>query len=106
MTRPFSLNREPNHPTSLRIGRVLRLRKVQYNRFGVSRGPDYLVPTETAGVSATRKTHITAQTSLSSELDYPTFTRIEAVSISQKAQVRGAVHPFSTENSSQQRRST
>ena len=104
MTRPFSLHREPNHPTSLRIGRVSRLRKVQYNRFGVSRGPDYLVPTETARVSATRKTHITAQTSLSRGPDYPSFMRIEAVSISQKAQIRTAVHPFSTEISPQQYR--
>ena len=33
-------NRGPDYPTYLRIGRVPRLRKVQYSRLGVSRGPD------------------------------------------------------------------
>ena len=73
MTRPFSLNRGPVYPSYLRIGRVPRLRKVQYSRLGVSRGPDYPLPTEPERVSATRKTHITAQNSLSRGPDYPTF---------------------------------
>ena len=94
-----SLNRGPDHPTSLRIGRVRRLRKVQYGRLGVSRGAGYPLPTEPERMSTTRKTHSTAQTSLSRGPDYPTFTRIEAASILQKAQIGRAVHPFSTEKS-------
>ena len=39
--RDFSLNRALDYPTSLRIGTVPRLRKVQYSRLGVSRGPEY-----------------------------------------------------------------
>ena len=39
--RDFSLNRGPDYPTSLRIGTVPRLRKVQYSRLGVSKVPDY-----------------------------------------------------------------
>ena len=89
---------------TLRIGRVPRLQKVQYSRLDVSRGPDYPLPTEPERVSATRKTHITAQTSLSRGLDYPTFMRIETVSILQKAKIRRAIHPFSTEKFPQQRR--
>ena len=38
--RDFSLNRGPDYPSSLRIGTVPRLRKVQHTRLGVSRGPD------------------------------------------------------------------
>ena len=90
MTRLFSLNRGPDYPTFLRIGRVPRFRKVQYSRLGVSRGPAYPLPTETERVSAARKTHITPQVSLSRGPDYPTVTRIEAVSMSQKAQIRRA----------------
>ena len=101
-TRPFNLNRGPDYPTCLRIGTVPRLRKVQHSRLGVTRGPNYPLPTETEMVSASRKTHITAQTSLSRGPDHPTFTRIEAVSISEKAQIRRSVHPFSTGKSPQQ----
>ena len=100
----FSLNRGPDYSTSLRIGTVPRLRKVQYSRLGVSRGPDYPLPTETETASATRKTHTTEQNSLSRGPDYPTFTRIDTVSIPQKAQIRRAVHPFSTQKSPQQHR--
>ena len=41
MPSPLSLNRGPEYPTSSRIGRVPRLRKIQYSRLGVSRGPYY-----------------------------------------------------------------
>ena len=41
MKGAYSLNRGPYYPPSLRIGTVPRLRKVQYSRIGVSRGPDY-----------------------------------------------------------------
>ena len=61
MTRLVSLSRGPDYPTSLRIGRVPRLRKVRYSMLRVSRGPDNPLPTETETVPATRKTHITAQ---------------------------------------------
>ena len=89
MTRPFSLNRGPDYSTSLRIGRVSRLRKVQYSRLGVSRGPaDFPLPSKTEAVSASRKTHTIAQTNLSTGPYYPTSTRIEAGSFSQKAQFR------------------
>ena len=100
----FILNRRSDYPTYLRIGTVPRLRKVQPSRLGVSRGPDYPLPNETETVSATRKTQTTAQTSLSKELDHPTFTQIERVSIPQNAQIRRAVQPFSTHKSPQQHR--
>ena len=60
MTRPFSLNRGPDYPTSLRIGRVPRLGKVLHSKLRVSRGPDYPLPTKPERASATLKTHITA----------------------------------------------
>ena len=50
---------------------------------------------ETEAVSASRKTHTIHQTSLNRGPDHPTFTRIDAGSFSQKAQMRRAVHPFS-----------
>ena len=53
----------------------------------------YPLPTETERVSATQKAHITTHISLSRGPDYPTFTRIEAVSIAQKAQIRRARPP-------------
>ena len=63
----------------------------------MSRGSaDFLLPPKTEAVSASRKTHTIAQTSLSRGTEYPTSTRIEAGSFSQKAQIRRAVHPFST----------
>ena len=53
----------------------------------------YLLPTEPEKVSATRKAHITAHIRLSRGPDYPTFTRIEAVSISEKVRIRKARPP-------------
>ena len=100
----FSLNRGPEYPPFLRIGTVPRLRKVQYSRLGVRRGPDYPLPTETETVSATRKAHTTAQNSSSRGPDYPTLTRIDTVSIPQKTQIRRAILPFSTQKSPLQHR--
>ena len=57
MTRPFSLNRGPDYSTSLRIGRVSRLRKVLYSRLGVNRGPDYPPPTEAESVGYAEDAH-------------------------------------------------
>ena len=57
MPRAFSLNRRPDYPTSLRIGTVPRLRKVQYSRLGVSRAPDCPLPTETETASYTKNSH-------------------------------------------------
>ena len=62
------------------------------------------LPTETETVSATQKAHTTAKNSLSRWPDYPTFTQVDTVSIPQKAQIRRAVHPFSTQEYPQQRR--
>ena len=49
------------------------------------------------------KTRTIVQTSLSRGPDFPTTTRIEAGSVSQKVQIRKAVHPFSATDSLQQR---
>ena len=95
----FQPKRRPRLPHYLAGQESAEFRKAQYGRLGVSRGPDYPLLTETECVSATRKTHITAQTSWSRGEDYPTFTRIEAGSFSQKARIRRAVHPFSAEKS-------
>ena len=62
------------------------------------------LPSKTEAVSASRKTHTIAQTSLSTRLDYPTFTRIKAGSFSQKAQIKRGVYPFSATESPQQGR--
>ena len=48
----------------------------------------YPLPTEPERVSATRKAHITAHIRLSRGPDYPTFTRIETASTSEKVRIR------------------
>ena len=104
-TRTKSLNRgSADFPTCCRIGKP-KSQKVQHSRLGVSRGSaDLPLPWKTEAVSAPRKTHTTMQTSLSRGPVNPTFTRIEAGSFTQKAQIRRAVHPFSTAESPQQYR--
>ena len=99
--RPVSLNRgSADFPTCRRIGILPRSRKVQHSRRGVSRGSaDFPLPSKTEAVSASRKPHTIVQTSLRRGPDYPTFTRIEARSFSLKAQMRRAIHPFSTTES-------
>ena len=72
-TRPISLNRgSADFPTCRRIGILPRSRKVQHSRRGVSRGStDFPLPSKTEAVSASRKTRIIAQTSLSRGPDTP-----------------------------------
>ena len=82
-----------------------RSQKVQHSRLGVSRwSTDFPLPSKTDAVSPPRKTHATVQTGLGRGPHYPTFTRIEAGSFTQKAHIRRAAHPFSAAESPQQYR--
>ena len=91
----IAFRRTEGQITSLQIGTVPRLRKVQYSRaWCEQKGPDDPLPTEIETVSATQTTNTTAQDSLSKGSAYPAFTRIETVSIPQNPQIKKAVQPF------------
>ena len=101
--RPVRLKRgSADIPASCLIGKP-GTQKAQHSRPCVSRGSaDFPLPSKTEAVSASPKTHTIVHTILSTAPVYPPLTRIEAGSFTRNAQIRTAVHPFSTAEAPQQ----
>ena len=75
-------HRAKKYPTCCRIGTMPTFQKVGYRRLGVSRGPDYPLPTNRVSVGYTEASHHSTN------------------QLAQRARL--PVNPFSTEESSQQ----